>query len=210
MSSSVPSGLIKGVHKLLEQVLSNRANGKVKDVAMSGLETLVICAALFMSFMDMDIENWLETYIILGASASYAILLSVLCIIHSSCTPKGTTTKQVEDAYTATNLFPIIDGILELGFPVIFGGKMWYLPLIMWVFFLAILISGILFFGKIETNLTDKGMAVTEALLLYQMTSDFAEYWTHTRNQEKLNVDSSDSPTNESLASSSYQRWSSP
>jgi hypothetical protein len=109
------------------------------------------------------------------------------------------TTKAVESAYARSNKIPILDGILELPFPAKFKGNFWYLPYFAWVWAGACIGSGVFVFlfalpngddeeeggeddeNRNELNHTTQAALSAAALLLYQVTSDFSEYWVQSR-----------------------------
>lgn len=109
------------------------------------------------------------------------------------------TTKAVESAYARSNKIPILDGILELPFPAKFKGNFWYLPYFAWAWAGACIGSGVFVFlfvlpnggdeeeggeddeNRNELNHTTQAALSAAALLLYQVSSDFSEYWVQSR-----------------------------
>ena len=124
----------------------------------------------------------------IGIGAFYALAVSMFLFVHATCftSKEGLTTAQeVEDSYAKTNGVPIIDGLLELPFPAKYNGNIWYLPYIMWGFFVAIVAATSVLFAIERDQVTNSTLAtlVAGCLLLYQVTSDFSEYWVLSRNQ---------------------------
>ncbi len=105
------------------------------------------------------------------------------------------TTDRVENAYARTNRLPLIDGFLELPFPVVFRGSWWILPYVAWLT-CGVSLGGCSYLFYLVRDKLDMASLATlcaGALLLYQITSDFSEYWVHSRNREEVVKDGSSS-----------------
>jgi cytochrome bd-type quinol oxidase subunit 1 len=125
---------------------------------------------------------------VIGLSALYVILLCTFLFFHALKFPfKHTSTShEVEDAYDSTNQFPAIDGLLELGFPLKFKGKYWRLPYVVLAICFMICSAGVALYFEERENIseTTKTALVAAMLLLFQISTDFSEYWVYTRNQD--------------------------
>ena len=176
---------------ILNQILVTRLQRKAKSVITTSLQFLVTDLVILLTAIDYEVEDEamkVGIYVMIGIGAFYALALSMFLFIHAACftSKEGlTTAKEVEDSYTKTNGFPVIDGLLELHFPAKFRGSTWYLPYIMWSFFAAIVAATSVLFAIERDQVTNSTLAalVTACLLLYQVTSDFSEYWVLSRNQ---------------------------
>lgn len=113
------------------------------------------------------------------------------------------TTDRIENAYAKTNRVPLIDGILELAFPIIFRGNWWVLPYVAWLACSVVIGSCAFLFYVVRDQIDMSAMATLAAgaLLLYQVTSDFSEYWVHSRHREEVK-DGNGSNTNTSSSTS--------
>jgi hypothetical protein len=185
---AVANGIIANV---LAQVLNTRLQRKAKAIIISSLEFLLTDLSILLTALNLEIEDdgiKIGIYVVVGFAALYAAALVIFLLVHASFfTDKNSTTeKEVEDAFSKTNAAPLVDGFLELPFPAKFGGNTWFLPYIMWSFFLAIIVTSSVLFAFEYDQISGTTVAAlsTGGLLLYQITSDFSEYWVLSRNQE--------------------------
>lgn len=191
------ANIVDGAGTILDQILKTRLQRKAKTILMSSIQLIILIVALFL--MNYDIELFREDEIIphrnlkvclvitIGFAGVYIAILSVFVFIHSVCLlpPNSETTQEIEDAFSRTNSIPYIDGLLELGFPTKYKGNKWYLPYIIWSISGAIVgVTAYIFAQIFDGDSTTPASTATHgaaALLLYQITTDFSEYWVHTR-----------------------------
>eukprot|EP00551_Chaetoceros_affinis_P002047 CAMPEP_0203661174 /NCGR_PEP_ID=MMETSP0088-20131115/59463_1 /ASSEMBLY_ACC=CAM_ASM_001087 /TAXON_ID=426623 /ORGANISM="Chaetoceros affinis, Strain CCMP159" /LENGTH=199 /DNA_ID=CAMNT_0050523823 /DNA_START=13 /DNA_END=612 /DNA_ORIENTATION=+ len=183
------------VEDLLNYVLRTRLQRKAKSIIMSGIEFLAVdLAILFVSInLDKNVNIELGLFILAIIGAVYVFVLVTFIFIHAWCfTPdesiKMKPKEEVEEAFAGTNSQPpILDGFLELPFPAKFRGNgcAWWLPYLGWSISAAIIISGAVLYLIAEADMTPGSSAALAAasLLLYQISSDFAEYWVFSGNQ---------------------------
>jgi hypothetical protein len=190
------ANIVDGAGTILDQILKTRLQRKAKTILMSSIQLIILIVALFL--MNYDIELFREDEIIphrnlkvclvitIGLAGVYIAILSVFIFIHSVCLlpPNSETTHEIEDAFSRTNSIPYIDGLLELGFPTKYKGNKWYLPYIIWSISGAIVgVTAYIFVQIFDGDHTSANTAThgAAALLFYQITTDFSEYWVHTR-----------------------------
>ena len=183
------------VDGLLSQVLTTRLQSKSKAIIISNLEFLATDLALYLTISSYDIESDIIRYhffAVLGVAALYAIVLGVFLFYHALVHTKQDTktSQEVANAFTTTNHIPVFDGCLELPFPIMFKGSLWYVPYITWTIFGLIIAGGAFIFYTEWDMFSNTTMAEVTAgiLLLYQITSDFSEYWVLSRNQVEIEV----------------------
>ncbi len=194
--SNMASGVLEKLEDLLAKVLKTRLQRKAKAVIMSSVEFLLVDLAVLGTALEMELGSTYEkagVATILGGSAVYVICLSLFMFCHAlPDTVDSSTTQEVEEAYARTNKIPIWDGIMELPFPFKFKGQNWYVPYFAWGWAVFIIIWGIVLFGFGLEGPMDGGIAAglttttqaalgAGAVLLYQITSDFSEYWVFSR-----------------------------
>ena len=177
----------KEVDNLLSLVLTTRLQRKVKTILISSFEFIFTVAAIFLAVNENEMINdeaKLRLFIFLCVSGLYTLHLALFLSAHALFyLPKNTkTSEEVEEAFTATNKCPL-DGLLECPLPAKFKGSIWFLPYIMWVLFITIFVAGAILFYGIELETSTLATTGAGALLLYEVTSDFAEYWVFSRNQ---------------------------
>jgi len=188
-------GGLATVDIVLTQLLKTRLQRKAKDILLSGIQFLIADVAIVYSAIDLNVANKdieLGMFIVTGVAALYIVILMIFLFIHSnwytSDDPTVETSLKVEEAYADTNGIPLIDGLLELPYPAQYkgNGAAWYLPYISWSFCAAIIIAGGVLFaiGQEEVPAAATSILSASALLLYQISSDFSEYWVYSRNQE--------------------------
>lgn len=196
---------------LLNTVLNSRLQRKAKSIILSSIEFLVVDFAILLTYLEYDIQNARVEFALrmtLYAGAIYVAFIALFLFVHSFLFLKVDnmqTTINVEKAYAKTNKIPFLDGILELPFPLIFRGKFWFFPYITWLVCGVVIGFSSFLFYVVREQLTMTAFAtlVAGALLLYQITSDFSEYWVHSRNQEATTTSG-----NSSTASSSGMKSS--
>ncbi len=194
--STMSSDPIQRISDLLDKVLKTRLQRKAKAVVISGVEFLLVDLAVLSDALEMELGSTYQkagVATILGGSAVYVVVLSLFIFFHALRDKvDSSTTQEVEDAYNKTNKIPIWDGIMELPFPIKFKGKNWYFPYLAWGWAAFIIIWGMIFFGfglegpkdgGVAAGLTTTTLAALSAgaVLLYQITSDFSEYWVQSR-----------------------------
>jgi hypothetical protein len=119
-------------------------------------------------------------------SVFYAGLMGIFLFVHTSDFMRGeklATTAEIENSYKTSNQVPIVTGLLELTFPLMHDGDLWFLPYFGWL--ISAIVTGITIYlisvlGN-QLNTTAVATLLTAAFLLYQITSDFSEYWVQTR-----------------------------
>lgn len=195
------------IQVLLDTILKSRLQRKAKGIILSSIQFIAVDFALLLTYLEYDLngENNNNAFnptldvafkITLYIAAIYTALLSLFIFIHSVLFLKTANTRtvaSVEKAYSRTNLFPLVDGILELPFPFIFRGYAWFLPYFCWVIYVGVVGIGFLFFYlmNIQLTMTTLSTLVAGVLLLYQITSDFSEYWVQSRHRESMTDDDS-------------------
>jgi hypothetical protein len=179
------SGINSAVGGGLSIHLSTHLKRKGKAVILTALEFILSLVVMLVDTVNRTPDKTVGTgvFIVLGVSALYALCLMIFTYIHSAkLSPTLMSRKDIEEAFQYTNAIPFVDGLLELPLPSRFGGNIWYLPYIFWSIFLAIQIAIFVVFGVLkEYSRTTVTAIVLEITQLYQVTSDFSEYWVHTR-----------------------------
>eukprot|EP00554_Chaetoceros_debilis_P006343 CAMPEP_0194074124 /NCGR_PEP_ID=MMETSP0149-20130528/1325_1 /TAXON_ID=122233 /ORGANISM="Chaetoceros debilis, Strain MM31A-1" /LENGTH=201 /DNA_ID=CAMNT_0038754241 /DNA_START=30 /DNA_END=635 /DNA_ORIENTATION=- len=192
------SGVLGPIDDLFNHLLRTRLQRRAKSILVSGLEFLITDLAILFLAIDLNIQDKqveLGLFIVTGIGALYVLSLCVFLFVHASCymnKDKMNTTAEIEEAFTKTNQIPFFDGIFELVFPAKFRGNVWYLPYIMWSFCVAIILSGAILYAFTVNEDVPKATTAAlsaSALLLYQITADFSEYWVISRNQERADED---------------------
>jgi len=179
----------------LDTILKSRLQRKAKTIVMSSLQFLAVDIALRYAYLNVPNKDTIEPVYDVGfqvtlyIGAAYVVLLAGFIFMHATCVLKTTnmqTKSNVEKAYENTNIFPVIDALLELPFPFLFKGILWYLPYFFWIICLGLITVGALFFHFTSVILSAEMISTltAAALLLYQITSDFSEYWVQSRNME--------------------------
>jgi len=181
---------------VLSRILQTRLQRKAKAILLSGIEFLIADLAILYSAIDLNVSNKdieLGMFILTGIAALYILTLVIFLFIHSNwyTSDEATfeTSPKVEEAFAKTNRIPVVDGLLELPYPAVHKGtgELWYLPYISWSFCAAIIIAGGVLFSIVQEDVPAAATSVlaASALLLYQISSDFSEYWVYSRNQQK-------------------------
>jgi hypothetical protein len=205
------SQALSAADKLLGTILNSRLQRKAKSIILSAIEFLVVDFAMVQTYVEYEIENpqvELGLKVTLYGGAIYVVFVALFLFLHSTLFLRVTnmkTSERIENAYAKTNRLPFVDGILEIPFPMIFKGSYWYLPYISWL--VCGLVTGInsYLFYVVRDQLTATAFAtlVAGALLLYQITSDFSEYWVHTRHRESITTEDGENATLTSTNSAS-------
>ena len=176
----------------LNTVLSSRLQRKAKSIILSCVEIIIVDFAILSTFLQYDINNNIVEIGLkatIYTSAVYAGLVALSLFLHSLIFLKVDnmkTSENVEKAYARTNSFAVVDGILELPFPFLFKGYLWYLPYFAWSVCVAVIVTSSYLYYVVREQLSAAAVStlVAEALLLYQVTADFSEYWVQSRNRQ--------------------------
>lgn len=181
---------------ILGSFLNTRLQRKAKSVISTAVQFILTDALILLNVSNIneikkfdDTISW-ELWAITGISIGYVLSIIIFLIVHAARLPKTQwVTDDVEEAFEKTNNVAMFDGLLELPYPAKFKGiGTWYLPYIFWgifgLFLTAILILYILVADEVESS-TVVAYAVA-VLQVYQLTSDFSEYWVYTRNPVQL------------------------
>ena len=196
-ASSSSSPLVGVADGLLSTVLDTRLRRKAKSAILSSLEFLAVDFAILRNRDDGadgndDAAGDLLFRSALYGGAIYAALMALFLLIHSVAFMRADArpSERVEMAYARTNRLPLLDGILELPFPFLFGGSLWFLPYLAWLASLAVIGTGSYAVYAVasagEEAVGPQSVAALSAavLLLYQVTSDFSEYWVQSRSRD--------------------------
>lgn len=182
----------------LEKVLTTKMQRKAKGVIMTCIEFSLTNAFILMNIAEQaKLENKttsISLKIVVAISIGYAVSVAGFLFIHGLMLGDTTftTNMEVEDAYAKTNTKPFIDGILEIPLAVKFKGPKWWLIWINWgVLFLLAIAYAIIVGFYTDFNVENSTSLATAAavFILYQITSDFSEYWIYTRNSKPKNDD---------------------
>ncbi len=192
--SARSQAFLEGIDNLLSQALTTHLQSKAKSIIMSGLEFIATDIAIALSVTKYRNESNIIHYGmfgVLGLAALYVIVLGVFLFIHAIFHLKKNTrtSEKVADAFTKTNQIPVLDGCLELPFPSMYkGSTLWFLPYICWSIFVVLTLGGATLFYFQWEALSNAVLAELSAgfLLLYQISSDFLEYWVLSRNQVEI------------------------
>ena len=188
------SNALSFISKMLNTILNSRLQRKAKNVILSSAQCLIVLYAIFQTYQQLEIENpnvefGLRISIYVGAA--YTAFVALFLFVHSLVFLKDEnmqTTENVEKAYSKTNKvpFPLLDGILELPFPAMFRGPLWFLSYFAWTVAGGVIGMNSYLFYIVREDLNTEARATLTAgaLLLYQITSDFSEYWVYSRNRE--------------------------
>lgn len=185
---------------LLGKSLNTRLQRKAKSIIQTCIQFTLTDALILLQLSDLnDLYSLLdpekvtgiswELMAITGLSISYVILLALFLLIHACMLPNDRwTTKEVEEAYARTNAIPVIDGLLELPFPYRFKGPGWSFAWVVWAVFIIFIMAIIVLYLFVRDEVQSGTiLAFMIALLqVYQITSDFSEYWVYTRNPQTL------------------------
>ena len=200
------------IDNLLSKVLKTRIQRRAKNIIRTGINYLLSNVVILLSSssdiltvmakdtINLDSRSQASNVVmamkssafgtVIGLSALYVILLCTFLFFHALNFPfKNTSTShEIEDAYDSTNQFPAIDGLLEIAFPSKFKGKYWRLPYVILAICVMICSAGISLYFEDRENIseTTKTALFAAMLLLFQITTDFSEYWVITRNQDPL------------------------
>ena len=198
------SQVVTGADLILGKILNSRLQRKAKSVILSCVEFLAVDYAIFLTYADFEIENQnmkngLNVSLIAGAI--YIAFVALFLFVHSMIFLKVKdmqTNQKIEDAFEKTNRIPFLDGILEAVFPIMFKGHYWYFPYITWLVCIAVVGFNAFVFYSIRDQLTSVVTLtlLAGALLFYQITSDFSEYWVHSRHRESTTTLASTDDTN--------------
>lgn len=197
------------IDNLLGKVLKTRIQKKAKAIIRTGINFLATNIVILLSASDiaanenlgsgMSVINVMTSCAlgnVVALSALYVICLCLFLLTHSATFPyeRTMTSQKVEDAYEVTNKYPAIDGILEFGFPAKFKGNYWRLPYLVLAVCIGITVSGASFCYQESETISDttKASLFTAMLLLFQIATDFSEYWVYTRNQVPKTIENND------------------
>jgi hypothetical protein len=182
---------------LLSQIMTTRLQRKAKGIITSCVELLITDLSIIYTTLNYEIPNGgikIGMTVMIVLAALYSLLMAIFLFVHSECyAPKNTKPiMEVEAAFARTNSNPPpIDGILELLFPAKFKGNVWYLPYIGWGIAVSIALSCALMFLAVQDQVSGTTVAglSTGGILLYQITSDFSEYWVLSRNHNQIAIE---------------------
>eukprot|EP00551_Chaetoceros_affinis_P001604 CAMPEP_0203638942 /NCGR_PEP_ID=MMETSP0088-20131115/4815_1 /ASSEMBLY_ACC=CAM_ASM_001087 /TAXON_ID=426623 /ORGANISM="Chaetoceros affinis, Strain CCMP159" /LENGTH=236 /DNA_ID=CAMNT_0050493689 /DNA_START=362 /DNA_END=1072 /DNA_ORIENTATION=+ len=210
MPSPTPAAAagLSTIDNLLSTILNSRLQRKAKSIILSSVEFLIVDFAVLQTYLQLEIQNPAITNglrISLFVGAAYVAALALFLFVHSFVFLRVTnmkTTDRIENAYAKTNRIPLLDGILELPFPVVFRGSWWILPYVAWLACGSVIgVSSYLFWVvREELDMTALATLAAGALLLYQITSDFSEYWVHSRHREEVNGGTANSSSSASAS----------
>jgi hypothetical protein len=199
MPNPIASNIINdGISILLDKVLKTRLQRRAKSIIISSVQFLLLALAILLIANDLEYEKKLYqiiVYALIGASMFYVFVIMVFLFFHAKALPMNLkTTMDVEVAYSRTNMIPLLDSIFEIHFPLRFRGNKWYFPYIIWGFSAGLVAGTVVVFLLIrdEISASTTSLMISAALILYQITGDFAEYWVHSRNQAYGKTSSSD------------------
>lgn len=182
---------------LLSKILKTRLQRKARSIITSCLEFLLTDLSIVYTAVGYELHNGFTKYLMLfsvGMAAVYVVTLALFLYIHARCyAPKKETAPDadVEEAYAKSNTAPpFVDGLIEFKYPFQFRGKgvLWMLPYFAWAagVFVVLLIGLSLLLVKDEVSKTTMSGLGAGALLMYQITSDFSEYWVLAHNQHEI------------------------
>jgi len=195
----------KALEHLLAQIMTTRNQRKAKGIITSCVEFLIMDLSMIYTALNYEIPNGgikIGMTVVIVLAGLYSLLMAVFLFVHSGkYAPKYTRPREdVETAFAETNSNrPPFDGILELAFPAKFKGNMWYLPYIGWGIAVSIALSCALLFLSIRDQVSGTTVAGLSAagVLLYQITSDFSEYWVLSRNHLQIAIEVGDEENKE-------------
>jgi hypothetical protein len=182
----------EALDKLLSQIMTTRLQRKAKGIITSCVELFITDLSIIYTTLNYEIPNgggvMVGMTVVIALAALYSLLMAIYLFVHAEFyAPKNTKPiMEVEAAFARTNSNPPpMDGILELLFPATFKGNLWYLPYIGWGIAGSIALSCAIMFLTIQDQISASTVAglSTGGILLYQITSDFSEYWVLSRNQ---------------------------
>jgi len=185
-----------GISDLLDKVLYTKLQRKAKAVIMTCVQFVLTNVFILLNVAEeaKNVDKGVGTgiYVMIGIAIAYVTTVSIFLLIHAifSNKTKYETTAEIEQAYEKTNASPLIDGLLEIPLAIRFKGPKWWVVLIFWGLFIVIGIPFVVLIRILPdydvSNATT--LAVGAALFeLYEITSDFAEYWVYTRHTSKPN-----------------------
>ena len=182
---------------LLSQIMTTRLQRKAKGIITSCVELFITDLSIVYTTLNYEIPNGgvvVGMTVVIALAALYSLLMAIFLFVHAEFyAPKNTKPiMEVEAAFARTNSNPPpIDGILELLFPATFKGNLWYLPYIGWGIAGSIALCCAIMFLIIQDQVTASTFAglSTGGILLYQITSDFSEYWVLSRNQNQIVIE---------------------
>ena len=193
----------ENIEKLLSTVLTSRVQRKAKDIVRAGINYVVFCMVILQTSTDIigPTQNNLTTFAglyeavmsssfgnVIGLSILFIFLLCAFIFVHATKFEPhaaAVTDEEVELAYEETNKHPAYDGILELKFPYRFKGPLWALPYFVLAVCIAIIVLGLMLYLDEQEEITETTSAALggAVVVLLAVTTDFSEYWVHTRNQ---------------------------
>jgi len=179
---------------LLDKVLNTKVQRKAKAVIMTCVQFILTNTFILMNVADEakaqhhSVGTGLNVMIYIAIA--YAVGVSIFLLIHALCLGNADyeTNLEIEEAYEKTNSTPLFDGILEIPLAIRFKGHLWWLIWIFWGLFTGIggtfvaLIYILPDFDTSNATSVAVGAAVFE---LYEITSDFSEYWIYTRHSKR-------------------------
>lgn len=177
---------------ILGRFLNTKLQRKAKSVISTAVQFILTDALILLQISDVnqiiDVNkgiSW-EFWTITGLSIAYVLSLIIFLIVHASKLPQNQwVKKEVEEAFEKTNSNAMLDGFMELPFPAKFKGiGGWYIPYIFWGIFLLFLITILILYIIIGDDVQRSTVLTycVAVLQVYQLTSDFSEYWVYTRN----------------------------
>lgn len=197
---STASFALNSVDAVLNTILNSRLQRKAKSIILSCVEFLVVDLAILLTYLKYEIENASVEFFLrvtLYAGAAYGAILALFLFVHASCfvgkVDNQQTSLRIENAYARTNKLPFVDGVLELPFPFIYKGDFWYLPYLTWSICAGLTSFSVFLLYSVRDQLDMVAYSTlgAGALLLYQITSDFSEYWVHSRHRQSSAVGNS-------------------
>jgi hypothetical protein len=146
---------------------------------------MIIIFAIYFEALDYTFNNADERMALDGVfytSTIYVGSMSIFLFIHSFVFEEDNlrTFERMENAFYRTNVIPFINGIMEIPLTITYGGL---LPFLCWLIFGGIVVFSSHLCNDARDQLTPTSIQVlvVAGLLLYQVTADFSEYWTQSR-----------------------------
>lgn len=199
MPNPIASNVINdGISILLDKVLKTRLQRRAKSIIISSVQFILLVLAILLIAVDLEYEKKVHqviAYALIGGSMCYVFLIMIFLFFHAKALPKNLkTTLDVEIAYSRTNMIPLLDSVFEIHLPLRFRGNKWYFAYFIWVISTGLVAGTVAIFLLIrdEVSASTTTLMISAALILYQITGDFAEYWVHSRNQSSGDIDSNE------------------
>jgi len=182
------------ISDLLDKVLNTKLQRKAKTIIMTCVQFIFTNAFILLNVAEgaknQDASVGTGIYVMIGIAIAYVVAVALFLLIFALCNGDVMfeTTKEIEEAYAKTNASPVIDGILEIPLAFRFKGPKWWVVLIFWGLFIGIgvpFVVLVLVLPDFDVHSATSVAVVAAIFELYEITSDFAEYWIYTRNPKK-------------------------